>query len=87
MDIAEKRRDIPGIISGSDLERERRQRRRSALEKTVASSQVEVDYIQEGWELVRRNKNSVRMSKSRSLKTRGSKMMCGPCLQTWASTK
>ena len=62
MELADKRGEFAGIVSGGDLERERRQRRKSALEKTVPSDQVE-KYVEEGWEIVRRNKRTIRIQK------------------------
>ena len=62
MELADKRGEFGGIVSGGDLERERRQRRKSALEQTVPSSQVE-KFVEEGWEIVRHNKKTVRVQK------------------------
>ena len=60
MDKTDKHREIVGLISGRELERERRQRRKLALEKTVPSS-LGNNYVEEGWEVVRENKRTTRI--------------------------
>ena len=54
--------DFSGLISGSEIQREFRQRRKAVLEQTVPMEQ-ETKYVREGWELVRRNKKTVRVRK------------------------
>ena len=58
-DIAD---EIAGLISGPQIQRELRQRRKDFIERTVPSFQ-EDGSIGEGWEVVRRNKRSIRIRK------------------------
>ncbi len=55
---------FPGLISENDIQRELRQRRKSSLEKTVPMAQ-QTTYLREGWEVVRRNKRTVRLRKAK----------------------
>ena len=56
------RDDSSGLISGPDIRRELRQRRRDSLEKTALPSQ-EQDLADDGWAVIRRNKKTVRVRK------------------------
>ena len=60
MTTADQLTGIEGLISVSEIQRELRQRRRTYLEKSVPFSH-ESRLLGDGWEIVRRNKNSVRM--------------------------
>ncbi len=64
MERVNKRGEVTGFVSGTDLERERRQRRKAAHEKTVPLGQVS-NYADDGWEIVRRNKRTARVQKAK----------------------
>ena len=51
---------IEGLISGSDIERELRHRRKTHIEKTVSFAEVDAHLVA-GWEVYRRNKRTVRL--------------------------
>ena len=55
---------IAGLISGADVKRELRQRRKAFLEKTVPFDQ-ERNHTEKGWEVVRRNKRTLRIRKAK----------------------
>ncbi len=54
--------EFAGVISGADIQRELRQRRKASLEKTVPLTQ-ETSHADAGWEVVRRSKKTTRLRK------------------------
>ena len=57
---------IEGLISGSDIQREFRQRRKQFVEKSVPFSE-EAAHLRDGWEVLRRNKTNIRLRRPKSL--------------------
>ena len=56
----DQQQEFAGMISGAEMQRELRQRRRPSLEKTIPMDQ-ELTYINEGWEVLRHNKKTIRV--------------------------
>lgn len=56
---------IEGLISGSEIQRELRQRRKTNVEKSVAFSEVDA-HMAEGWQVLRRNKTNVRLRRPKT---------------------
>ncbi|MCY3783566.1 MAG: DGQHR domain-containing protein [Chloroflexi bacterium] len=54
--------ELPGLVTGAEIQRELRKRRRAFLERTVPAAQEDC-YIAEGWQIVRRNKRTIRIRK------------------------
>lgn len=57
---------IEGLISGSEIQRELRQRRKPYIEKSIAFNEVET-HVSSGWEVLRRNKTKVRLRRPKSV--------------------
>ena len=62
MIVVEPTMDSEGLISGREIQTELRSRRRAFIEITIPISN-ELSHTQEGWEVVRRNKNTLRIRK------------------------
>ena len=60
MTIVEQYDGIAGLVAGTDIQSELRQRRKAFLEKTILFDQ-ETYHIDGGWEIVRRNKKTLRI--------------------------
>ena len=56
--------EIDGLVSGVDIQRELRQRRRPYLERTVPFAE-EASRVEQGWQVIRRNKKTVRVRKAK----------------------
>ena len=56
--------DLAGLISGTEIQQELRQRRRVFLEKAIPSAE-EGAYTDKDWEIVRRNKRTTRIRKQK----------------------
>ena len=62
MIVVEPTMEFKGLISGREIQTELRSRRRAFIEITIPISN-ELSHTQEGWEVVRRNKNTLRIRK------------------------
>ena len=59
-----QRNELTGLLSGPEIQRELRQRRKTSLEKTIRMDE-QTDHIDAGWEAARYNKRTVRVRKSK----------------------
>ena len=58
--------EISGLISGSDIKLELRQRRKPFLEQSIPQVRA-TEFTEQGWEVIRRNKNTIRIRKRKPI--------------------